>query len=357
MAKEILLYGYIWEYNALYFHDQIREFQEEDPEATFLLRVNTEGGEPAYMQSIITKVQALADSFEGVVGEAQMHSAGFFLMCYIPKEKISCINTTNGVLHRASYSSWYEKSEGFKGSINESVLISANKELEKALRARVDVDALEALPQMKEKGFTLKDIFALDAYNEVLLSASDMKKIGLIGKIIQVTPKRQTEITALAAAFKDTRNFRDIKEFKLAASTTIDEPKNNDIMDLAELKAKYPAIYAQAKAEGHTEGLTAGIAQEKDRVEAILVFNEIDPTTVKAAIEGGKPLSQKQLMELQLKAFSKSTLGAVAGDSAKDIKTDAPKTEADEKTKQLTAFKDDVYTQMGIKKKDEAKVA
>lgn len=360
MAKDILLYGYIWEYSALYFHEQIREATENDPETPLILRVNTEGGSPDYMQSVIAKAQSLEGQLEQVIGESQMHSSGFFLMCYLPKEKISCIDTTKGVLHRASYPSYIEKEPDFAGSIYEDVLKRVNKDLEAAMRARVDVEALEALPQMKEKGLTLKDIFKLDAVNEVILGAKDMKKIGLVGKIIKITPQRTTEIAAMVASFNKCRTMAD---FKLAAAAAVppakddDEPTNDHIMDLAELKAKYPAIYAQAKAEGHAEGLTAGMAAEKDRVEAIMVFNEIDPVTVKAAIEGGKPLSQKQLAELQLKAFSANTLNAVKKDSAGNVITEDPKEDpktdpkVDAQAKVKADFALEVRKKMGLKEK------
>jgi ATP-dependent protease ClpP protease subunit len=351
MAKDILLYGYIYEYSALYFHEQIREATQADAETPLILRVNTEGGSPEWMQSVIAKAQAIEEQLEQVIGESQMHSSGFFLMAYLPKEKISCIDTTKALLHRASYSKYIEDDPAFAGSIYEDVLKRVNKDLEAAMRARVDVEALEALPQMKAKGFTLKDIFKLDALNAVILGAKDLKKVGLVGKIIKITPTKVEESNAIAASFSKCRSFAD---FKLAASAKPepDEPINNDIMDLAELKAKFPAIYAQAKAEGHTEGLTAGVAAEKDRVEAIMVYNEIDPVTVKAAIESGKPFSMKQLAELQLKAFSSNTLTAVKKDSAGNVITETTtETKEDAEKKRLAGISAELDKRLGLKPK------
>lgn len=353
MAKDILLYGYLYSYSAEYFHLQINEATKEDPETDLVLRVNTQGGSPDFMQSICAKVQSMQEQFT-VVGESQMHSSGFFLMCYIPKDKVSCLDVTKGVLHRASYDPWLEKQESFKGSVYEDVLKRVNKDLEAALRARVDVEALEALPQLKDNNLTVKDIFKLDAYHEVVLGASDMKKIGLVGSVTKITPKKLAEVAAITAKFNQCRS---VSDYKIAASVEPkkdDEPTNDHIMDLAELKAKFPAIYAQAKAEGHAEGLTTGAASEKDRVEAILVFNEIDPATVKAAIESGKPLSQKQLAELQLKAFSNNTLAAVKKDSAGNVITEDPKEDpkgADPKEKIKADFSAEVRKKMGLKEK------
>lgn len=354
MAKEILLYGYIWERSALYFHEQIKEATEQNPDEPLILRVNTEGGSPDFMHSIMAKCQALDSQLEQVIGESQMHSAGFFLMCYIPKEKVVCLDVTKGVLHRASYSRYVEEDPKFKDSVFEDVLKRMNKDLEAAVRARVDVEALEALPQMKEKGITLKDIFKLDAYHEVILGANDLKKIGLVGKVVKITPKRAEEINALHASFSKCQTLAD---FKMAAQAKpIEDPthNNDEIMDLAELKTKYPAIYAQAKAEGHAEGLAAGAAAEKDRVESIMVYNEIDSEMVKAAIESGKPLSQKQISELQLKAISKTALQTVKKDSAGEVTTEDPKetdkTE-DPKAAAKASFEAEVRKKLGIKDK------
>lgn len=355
MAKDILLYGEIYEYSAMYFFDQIKEAQEDDLEAELILRINCCGGNPQYGMGIIRKVQEMPEMKIMVDGQAS--SMAFFLLCYV--NEVDAIDTSQFVLHRATWGEWYEASAGFKGSLDEKIMIKTNKDLERALRARIDVAVLETLPQFKENDLTLKDIFSLESRVEVLLSTQDMKKLGLVKTVTKITPAKLEAIKKTTEAFRDCKS---VEQFKLAAQTKPtkkeDEPIKNTIMDLAKLKAEYPALYAQVKAEGHTEGLTAGAAAEKDRVEAIMVFNEIDPATVKAAIESGKPLSQKQLAELQLKAFSNNTLNAVKKDSAgnvitedpkEDPKTDAKKDDPKEKLK--ADFSAEVRKKMGLKEK------
>jgi len=71
---------------------------------------------------------------------------------------------------------------------------------------------------------------------------------------------------------------------------------NSKQMDLAKLKAEHPAVYQAAK----TEGINQGTTQERERVEAWAVYNEVNPEKVKAGIESGKPMSAKDMAEMNL---------------------------------------------------------
>jgi ATP-dependent protease ClpP protease subunit len=350
MAKAILLYGQIWEYQVEYFYEQIKEAQEDDPEAELEILINCVGGNPGYGMSLIRKAQELEAA--PLIVEGMAHSMALFLLAYVPVERVSAIDTAQFVLHRASYGEWYEQSTAFKGSIEEKILVKTNKDLEKAFRARVDVAVLEALPQFTERNLKLRDIFSLESREEVLLTAQDMKKLGLVNDIIKVTPSRIAAIKTTAEAFKDCKT---IEQFRLAAQTIQAKPKlaaetkPNDYMDLNELKTKYPALYAQVKAEGHAEGLAAGISQEKDRVESIMVFNHLDPEACKKAIEEGKPLSAKQMAEFQLKAISNTKLETIKKDSAGKVETDKVDPEKTEEQKKLEAFEKSARAHAGLK--------
>lgn len=349
MAKDILLYGTILEYNAMFFHDQIAKAVEKDAKAAMTLRINCEGGSPDYGMSVIEKVQEMAEQFSVKVG-AMAHSMGLFILCYVPVDKVECIDTTQAVLHRAAYPSYIETQTSFPGGIYQQMLVKTNKDLEKAFRARVDVNILESLPQFKDKQITLKDIFSLDSRLEILLTAADLKAIGLVSKINKITPSKSAEMQKLTASFKKCIS---LDEFKIAAQITDDpiqkpvKETKTKIMTLKELKAQFPAIYAQAKAEGHAEG----IAAEKDRVESILVFNELDPAGCKAAIESGKALTAKQQSEFALKSFSKEALAKISKDSAKDVTTETVDTPKTEKEKNLETFEGKLTAELGLKKK------
>ncbi len=351
MAKDILLYGSISQYNALYFVDQINEATKDSPEAEMLLRINSDGGSPEYGWGLISKFQEMAAQFKVKV-EAMAHSMALFILCYIDKDKIEAIDTARAVLHRAAYPKWFEENSDFAESIYKDVLTRTNKDLEKAFRARVDVEALEALPQMVEKNLKLKDIFSMDGRVEVLLSSADLKKIGLVGKIIKITPVKTAAMLTQAESFS---KFTNLDEFKMAAKAIVEKPESqteepkNTNMTLDELKRNHPALYAQIIAEGHEQG----VAAERDRVEAIMVFNDVDPKATAEAITNGKPLSAKQQAELMRKTMNAAGLESVKDSSAKEIETGTPKGEKEQTKKEQTvaAFEASLDSTLGLVKK------
>lgn len=336
----------------MFFFDQIREAVAENPSEDLIVRVNTIGGEPDYMLSIVEKIQEISDQVI-IKGNAQMHSAGFFLMAYVPVDRVEVADITQSVLHRAAYPNWMESSTDFPGSPYEITLSKLNKNMEKALRARIDVAALEALPQMAEKGIKLKDIFSMESRIEVALTATDLKKIGLVSKINKITPTKQAELTAMVSKFESCKSFEDLRA---AASVTKEETEpNSNTMTLDELKSKFPAVYAQAKAEGVAEG----IADERDRVGAFLPFADIDLKAVTAGIESGKKISQKETSEFLRKSMSAEAIKKIQKDSPADVDTgeeqpvggDAAKTaEQKAKEKKKADFEASLDASLGLKK-------
>lgn len=327
----------------MFFYDQINEATEDDVEAELTLRINCEGGSPDYGMSIIEKVQELSGQMYVKVG-AQAHSMGLFILAYLDKNRVECIDTTQAVLHRAAYPDYIEKSPSFAGSVYEDMMVKTNKDLEKAFRAAVDVEALESLPQFTSKNITLKDIFSTESRIEVLLTSSDLKKIGLVSKVNKITPTRQAAMMAQAAAFKKCTSLND---FKLAAQSAIMEEKqtvNNNIMTLAELREKHPSIYAEA--------IQAGVNQEKERIEGIMVFADVDLPGCKAAIESGKPLTAKQSNEFMLKSFSAQALKGLEKDSTTDslVTDEIPVGEKGKKEKELEAFEASVQAKLKLTK-------
>jgi ATP-dependent protease ClpP protease subunit len=350
MAKDILLYGSIWQYQAMFFFEQVAEVVEENPKAEMALRINCEGGEPEYGMSIIEKVIELADQIFCKVG-AQCHSMALFLLCYVDTSRTECIDTTTAVLHRGAYPSWLENSPTFKGSLYETLMVKMNQDLERAFRAAVDIAALESLPQFKDAGITLADIFDTSKRLEVVLTAADLKKIGLVSKINKITPSQKTQMKTQFETFKKCASLGD---YKMAAQASTKEKSKDDEptienMTAEEIKAKFPAVHAQIMAEGHKEGVAAGVASERDRVEAIMVYADVDPDGCKKAVEEGKPLTQKQLAEFSRKALSADALKRIEDESAEGVKTDEPKN-VGKKEKEIATFEAQVNKNLGIKK-------
>jgi hypothetical protein len=206
----------------------------------------------------------------------------------------------------------------------------------------------------------LKDIFSMEAREEVLLTGKDLKTIGLAGSLVKITPKKEAEMKSIFAKFTTCNSLED---YKKAAS--IEKPKDESkskIMTAAEIQAQYPAVYNEIL----NLGITQGQATEKERVEACLVYHEVDPAGVKAAIESGKPLSMKQMAEFNLKIATAGSLEALKEAGKKEVKTGntketSEKEETDpakkEKAEKEAAFLKDVFAAAGIKGEKKAEIS
>lgn len=354
MVKDILILGEIYSYTVAWFFDQITAAIEEDDEAKFNLRLNTTGGSPEYGMSIIEKVQEDIDQFDAVKVAGQAHSMGLFLLCYLPVEKVEVLDTTQAILHRPAWPDWIEKASDFKGSAYEASLVKCIKDVQKAFTNRVNIEALENLPQMKEKNLKVKDIFSMEERVEVLLSGADLKKIGIAGTVNTVTPKKAAEINATFDLFK---NCKSLEEFRIAAKK-VDSPETKkednskpQIMNIQELKAQHPALYAEVFALGET----SGAQKEQDRVGSITAFMTVDPEGVKAAIASGKPLTETQRSEWLLKASSADHLAKVKKDSEKEVQNAETKTEEQLKAEKIQSASEALDKQLGIKKSEAEK--
>jgi len=219
------------------------------------------------------------------------------------------------MIHRADMYVQNEAEQVFLDDLNKDLKAKFNKKIDKA--------------KFKElKGITVDEVFASDERIDVWLTAKEAKAIGLIDKIVSLNPSE-------AKAFNE-------KMFSVAAIADSNKPepnipKPNSIMDIAKLKTEHPAVYAEVIALG----VAQGVAQEKDRVEACLVFQEIDPVGVKAAIESGKPLSAKAMSEFTLKVVSAKKVDEIEKDSIGNPVVTAEVTAAtklSEKEKALASF-------------------
>ncbi len=308
MPKDVVLFGGIHEGTAMFFYEQLNEALKEDESAEVVLRVNTTGGGPDYAMSVIEKVQELKDQIL-LKGGMSMHSSGFFMMVAVDAARVECMDLTTSVLHRAAYPDWIESSSWFKGSVNEQMVADWNKKLEKMLRNRVDVEVLESLPQFKDKNITLKDIFALDNRVEVLLTANDLKKIGVVGKINKITPAKKSELVAMVNTFEKCHS---LDEYRIAASS-IEEKKSkpnsgNMEITLESLKAESPSVYEAIVAAAKKEGKDAEVA----RVKAWAAWAKVDPDRVAKAIADGTEMSIEVISELSAKAANDAAVAAVA---------------------------------------------
>lgn len=323
MPEDILLYGDINSLSSAAFIGELDEYKEDD----IVVRINSGGGSPEYGWGMIAKfVEHTGKKLIKVDGQA--HSMAAYFLCYC--EDVEALDVAEFVIHRAAYSQWFESTpEYFTDPIKEN-LIRVNNSLRKALESKIDVAKFEEL-----KGVKIKDIFSMDSRIDVVLSAAEAKKVGLINRIIKITPEKRSEIEAMIGK---AAKFSGLTPQKEAIKTEISKP---NIMTIEKLKADHPELF--------TTVLAQGAANEKDRIGAVLVFTKLDPA-IKAAIDSDKPLTETAKAELTLAAFKNETITKIQGGAASTVVTpEGGVVELTPEQKTVEAFEKDVKARLGLK--------
>ena len=119
---------------------------------------------------------------------------------------------------------------------------------------------------------------------------------------------------------------------QLTKNNCITNQKQEERMDLNELKAKYPEIYAQAKNEGYKEGLKAGCDAEHKRVEDHLRFFDIAKDEAASAIKEGKTFADMMSVYTH-KQICANTIQSMQIQSPAALNTDDPTKPNDEDPK------------------------
>ncbi len=326
MGKELLIYGYIHSQSAVDFLNQFNEIGE-DEEVT--VRINTEGGKPEYGWGMAAKFQEHKGVKKAKV-DGQAHSMGLFYCCYA--DTVEALDVSEFTLHRAAYRDWIENSELFTDDLKDN-LARINKSLRSAFEAKVDVAKFEEIT-----GAKMNDVFSMDSRIDVSFNAATAKKIGLVDKVIKITPSKRAEIDRYAIAAST-----GVEAPVIPTEQKINKKKN---MDIKALKADHPELYAQAVQEG--------VTKERDRVGACMVFMAVDADGVKAAIESGEDLTQKQMAEFSLKAVNAASLKNIGEEAPGATDTKAVDTkEPTAEQKELADFENEITAKIDSKfKKD-----
>jgi ATP-dependent Clp protease protease subunit len=305
MKKELYLYSTIYDFVAETLISQL----EENKGSEMWLRMNTQGGDVFAGWGIVGKMCEIEDGISIKVDGSAMSMGAAIL----PFAKwVECLDVSSFMIHRANMYCSNAEDQAF--------LDGVNKKLREKLEAKIDGAKLKEL-----KGVTIKDLFENETRIDCFLTAKEAKEIGLVNKINTCTPM---ELTAIANRTKiATEKIKIAAVYKPEAEQT----QKPITMTADKLKIEHPEVFASV--------LATGIEQEKERIQAYMVFNEIDPVAVKAGIESGKPLGQVQMAEFTLKAMSKKTLKAAKDDSAEDIDTgEANDEEEKPEEKELKTF-------------------
>jgi ATP-dependent protease ClpP protease subunit len=304
MAKEILLYGSIDSYSASDFVKKLEESKNDD----IVVRVNSSGGGPEDMYCMVAKFSEHKKE-KKIKVDGKAYSCGMFTTLF--SDDVECLDVSQFNLHRAAYPSWFEKDSSLMTAAMWENLNKINAKLRAAFEAKIDLELYAKLGKP-----TIDEVFSNDSRIDVMLDAKEALKIGLVNRIISITPKKRAEINSMVSKIS-AQYISPEGQFPVVLESKKVEKLIKKYMTIAELKAENPALYAQV----FTEGLTAGIAQEADRVNACMAFVEVDPAGVKAAIVSGKNLTQTQMAEFAMKQISAAILVKTEAQSAPVVKT------------------------------------
>lgn len=333
VAKEILLYGSIYNYSVQGFVNGLEENKNED----VCVRINSSGGSVEDSWSAIAKFSEHKKK-KSIKVDGKAYSMALYFLCYA--DNAEGFDVSQFLLHRAAYNPYWESSNEITES-DWAQLNAINAKLRAAFEAKCDVKKFE-----KITGKTLDEVFSNEGRIDVILTAEQALEIGLISKINQLTPEKANEINA----FVDTISNRIAAhesgmKLNVSANQTesINQNKNSKNMTLLEFKASHPALYAEAVNEG--------VAQERDRVEAFMVFNDIDPEAVGKAISDGKPLTAKLQAEFTRKSISKGAIVAIQEEAAPAVNTPTPAAVAQTPAeKEIAEFEAQVDKELNLKK-------
>jgi ATP-dependent protease ClpP protease subunit len=276
--KELYLYSPIYSFIAESVVAQI----EENMGNKVTLRVTSPGGSVFHAYGIYAKMKEHGDVSIKVDGSAD--SAASFLPFYA--KNVECLDVSRFTFHRADM--FVENPE------EQKFLDGVNKDLKNQMLKKIDADVW-----LEITGISIDDMFNPATRKDVTITGAEAKKIGLVNKVVKLTPEMEKEIAA----------------FSFKAVDMLDDNKEKNItMTIEELQQKHPAVFAAVK--------KIGVDAERDRVGACLAFIDADQKGVLAAIKDGKELTQTQMAEFSVSMMKKNSVKGVEAESAETVITD-----------------------------------
>jgi hypothetical protein len=241
----------------------------------------------------------------------------------------TCLSVSAFVFHRAA--SWMEKYPEYFTDAVKAELQDVNTNLRAILEKSIGADKFKAVT-----GKTFDEMFDMSNRIDVRVTAKQALKLGIVGKIVPLSPKLKAEIESNASSYRIAAFAEGTPFTNIESSNT---PDMNEIKTLAELRAAYPVLVAEAE---NAAAITA-IANEKVRVEAWSAWALVDPDAVAAGIASDKLPSPADTAKLQVKAASPDVLKRMIEGNANVQTPAAPKgTEAEAAIKNFLAEVDEM---------------
>lgn len=296
MAKELYIYSPLYDFTA---ESAVKALNGVSNDEDLTIRMNTPGGNVLAGWSIISKLSERTGK-TSVIIDGQASSMGAIMLMFA--DEVTANDTSLIMFHKAAYSSWYEPNDREK-----QILKNINAQFQEKLTKKV-----EGKPGAQK---FLDKLFEADVRNDVDITPVEAKKLGIVDEIKTLEPKAYDFSIQVCA----------IHETESPKPWAHNNNLNNHSMNLAELKAKHPELYAEIYGLGEKSGVNA----ERDRVGAWLAFAEVDVTAVTKGIKDGENISQTAMAEFAAKAMKSQR----SGDHEKD-NPDGTKTPSDGKTEE-----------------------
>lgn len=333
MAKEVLLYDYMYSFSIMEFIQAMEEAKDED----IVVRLNNYGGNVDAGWSAIAKFSEHSKSKKIKVDGIAASMGAMFL---VYADSAECLDVSDFMFHRAAYTDYYEKN--YMTEEERQSLIKMNSKLKAAMEAKIGAEKWE-----KVTGTTLDRLFSMEEERiDIYLDAKQAKKLGLVQTINAITPEKKAEIGAkmrvAASLGNSTLNHKPTQSKEKESKNS-----NTNKMTIEKIKAEHPELYNQI--------VQAGVNQERERVGAWMAFVDIDKEAVTAGISEGKDLGQKVMAEMTVKGIKAQSLSKIEEQNADDQETSElentpeAKAEAAKKAKASASFEKDVLTELGIK--------
>ena len=214
------------------------------------------------------------------------------------------------------------------------LLKSVSKDLASVLNSRVDADKFKALT-----GMSVDEIMNPDneEKKEIWFSAQQAKDLGLIDKVVSLTPALKNEIED---KMKVVYGFKKEPE----SSVNLNINQNQKKMTYDELKISDAAlvnqIFAEGKEAGQKEGKEAGKKEEHTRVKAWLAHYNSDSKMVVNGIKEGSSLTDDVREELMVAGQMKQRTSTDSNAASTD-------TSVEEGKEMDAALKEDVKSLKG----------
>lgn len=290
MPKELYIYSPLYDFTAETVVKQLNEVSESEE---LTVRLNTPGGNVAAGWAIISKMSERKTPINAII-DGDAASMGAMMLVFF--DKVISNDTSTIMFHKAAYPKWYEPNEGELQKLK-----AINESFKSKLLKKVD-----GKPGAQE---FIDKVFEADVRNDVELTPYKAKLLGIVNEVRTLEPKAYHGMQIVA--------LNEAENTPKPEGEVINKNQIFESMDLNKLKTEHPALYAEVFGLGKVEGK----AEEKIRVEAWTVFNEVDPEKVKAGIESGNVPNAKDYAEFNMKAISAKKIEAIEDENVEETDT------------------------------------